>query len=240
MNGKILVVGLGEVGKPLKEVIQEHFEVIGVDIEPVEFNEKCDVMHVCFPFADDFVDQCVAYINKYHPALIIINSTVSPGITRAIYQKSKVPIAYSPVRGKHARMKQELLHYVKFIGGIDSEASKRAAEHFQSVGMKTKILSSPEAVEFSKLTETTYFGLLIAWAQDLERHCDKMSLNYDEVASFYDEIGYLPRVKFTPGVIAGHCVMPNIGILKTKFKSDLLDAIEKSNELKKLRDAKGK
>jgi UDP-N-acetyl-D-mannosaminuronate dehydrogenase len=240
MNGKILVIGLGEVGKPLMELIQERFDVVGIDINPVEFHEKCDVMHICFPFANNFVDQCVAYINKYQPSLTIINSTVSPGTTRAIYQKSKVPIAYSPVRGKHAKMKQELLQYVKFIGGIDQEASKRAAEHFQSVGMKTKILSSPEAIEFSKLTETTYFGLLIAWAQDLERCCDKMSLNYDEVASFYDEIGYLPRVKFTPGVIAGHCVMPNIGILKTNFKSDFLDAIEKSNELKKLREAKGK
>ena len=236
MTGKILVIGLGEVGKPLMEVIQERFDAIGMDINPVEFNEKCDVMHICFPFHNNFIDQCVKYMKKYQPALTIINSTVSPGTTRAIHQKTNMPVAYSPVRGKHAKMKQELLLYVKFIGGIDQEASKKAAEHFQSLGMNTKVLSSPEAAEFSKLTETTYFGLLIAWAQDLERCCDQLSLNYDEIASFYDEIGYLPRVKFTPGIIAGHCVMSNVNILKTKFKSDFLDAIEKSNELKKLRD----
>ena len=37
--------------------------------------------------------------------------------------------------------------------------------------MKTKLLSSPEATEIAKLTETTYFGLLIAWAQEVERYC---------------------------------------------------------------------
>jgi UDP-N-acetyl-D-mannosaminuronate dehydrogenase len=238
MDGKILVVGLGEVGKPLMEVIEEHFDVVGIDIEPVDFHEKCDVMHIAFPFQiPDFIGQCVAYINKYQPALTVINSTVLPGTTRAIYERTGVPLAFSPVRGKHIKMKQELIHYVKFVGGMDQEVSQRTAEHFQAVGMKTKILSSPEAVEFSKLTETTYFGLLIAWAQELERCCDQLSLDYDEVVTFYEEIGYLPPVKYTPGVIGGHCVMSNIEVLQTMFKSDLLDAIERSNEMKKIREA---
>jgi UDP-N-acetyl-D-mannosaminuronate dehydrogenase len=237
MNGKVLVLGLGEVGRPLMEVLQGHFDVLGIDIDPVEFDGKCDVMHICFPFQlPDFVGQCATYINKYKPALTVINSTVSPGTTRAVAEKTGSPVAYSPVRGKHIRMKQEMLHYVKFIGGIDPETSQRTVEHFESAGMKTKALSSPEAIEFAKLTETTYFGLLIAWAQDIERSCDQLSISYDEVVSFYEEIGYLPPVKFTPGIIGGHCVMPNIEILKKMFKSDFLDAIEKSNELKKLRE----
>jgi UDP-N-acetyl-D-mannosaminuronate dehydrogenase len=237
MNKSILVIGLGEVGKPLKEVLSEHYEVVGVDIDPVEYHDRCEVMHICFPFQiPDFVGQCAAYIHKYNPELTIIDSTISPGCTRAVYQKTGRAIAYSPVRGKHARMKQELMQYAKFVGGIDPQSSQKAAEHFQSVGMKTQILSSPEAVELAKLTETTYFGLLISWAQELERYCDQLSLNYEEIVSFYDEIGYLPRVRFFPGVIGGHCVMPNIEILKTMFKSDLLLGIEKSNESKKLRD----
>jgi UDP-N-acetyl-D-mannosaminuronate dehydrogenase len=242
MDGKILVLGLGEVGKPLYQVLSERFDVVGVDIEPVNLQNECEVMHICIPFQiNDFVGQCVEYIRKYQPKLTVINSTVSPGTTRNVFQRAQTPIAYSPVRGKHINMKQELLHYVKFVGGIDQQSSLKAAEHFQSVGMKTKVLSSPEALELAKLTETTYFGLLIAWAQELERCCDQLSLDYDEIVSYYDEIGYLPPVKFTPGIIGGHCVMPNIKILQTMFKSDLLDMIEKSNELKKLREAaKGK
>ncbi len=236
--GSILVVGLGEVGRPLLEVINQQYDAIGVDIEPVEAPDACEIMHICYPFAiRDFIGQSIAYIGKYKPGLTVINSTVAPGTTRAIHQATGAPIVHSPVRGKHFKMKQELLHYAKFVGGIDQESGQRAAAHFQSVGMKTKILASPEAAELAKLTETTYFGVMIAWAQEVERYCDELSLDYDEIVSFYEEIGFFPPVKYFSGVIGGHCVMPNIEILKSMFHSDILDALEKSNQLKIRRDA---
>jgi len=129
-------------------------------------------------------------------------------------------------------MQEEMLRYTKFVGALDLPAGQRAVEHFEEVGMKTKLLSSPEASEIAKLTETTYFGLLIAWAQEVERYCIELGADYDEVVSFYDEIKFFPPVKYFPGVIGGHCVMPNIAILLQKFPSRLLQAIVKSNELK--------
>ena len=237
MRATTLVIGLGEVGKPLMEVIDGHLDVVGIDLEPIEFSGACGVMHICFPFQiPDFVGTCVSYIDKYHPQMTIINSTVAPGTTRAIYERRKGLMAYSPVRGKHIKMRQELLTYDKFVGGIDEESGRKAAEHFQSVGMKARILSSPEAVELAKLTETTYFGVLIAWAQEVERYCDQLSVDYAEVISYYEEIKYLPPVKYFPGIIGGHCVMPNIAILQTVFDSNILDGIESSNEQKKQRD----
>jgi UDP-N-acetyl-D-mannosaminuronate dehydrogenase len=133
-------------------------------------------------------------------------------------------------------MKAELLRYTKFIGGVDKDTSLSAEKHFQSLGMKTKILSSPEAAELAKLTETTYFGLLIAWAQEVERYCDELSLDFEEIAGIYDEIAFFPPVRYFPGVIGGHCVMPNIRILKQSFDSRILEAIEESNRQKVLRD----
>ncbi len=235
--GSILVVGLGEVGRPLLEVINERYDAIGMDIEPVEVPGVCEIMHICYPFGiDDFIGQSTSYIGKYMPELTVINSTVAPGTTRAIHQATGAPIVYSPVRGKHFKMKQELLHYAKFIGGIDQASSQKAAKHFKTLGMKTRILACPEAAELAKLTETTYFGVMIAWAQEVERYCDALSLDYDEIVSFYEEIGFFPPVKYFSGAIGGHCVMPNIKILKTLFHSDLLDALEKSNQLKIQRD----
>jgi len=105
-------------------------------------------------------------------------------------------------------------------------------QHFQSIGMKTKVLSCPEATEIAKLTETTYFGVLIAWAQEVERYCREVGSSYDEVVSFYEEVKFFPSVKYFPGVIGGHCVMPNIAILLRKFPSGLLQAIVRSNALK--------
>jgi len=233
MEEPILVIGLGEVGRPLMEVISERYDTIGIDLDPVEIHSECEIMHVCYPFVtDDFVNDTIQYIKKYKPRLTIINSTVAPGTTRSIYQSTGMPIVYSPVRGKHHKMKSELLHYVKFIGGIDKASSQKAARHFGSVGMKTKVLSSPEAAELAKLTETTYFGLLIVWAQEVERYCDQLGLDYDEIVSFYEEIPFFPPIKYFPGAIGGHCVMPNIAILKTLYNSELLDTIEISNNRK--------
>jgi UDP-N-acetyl-D-mannosaminuronate dehydrogenase len=228
-----LVVGLGEVGKPLLEIMQGSYQTYGVDINQPAPVSQCDVMHICFPFQNgDFVGQVVEYVHQYRPDLTVINSTVAPGTTRRIAVESGNAVVNSPVRGKHARMKEEMLHYTKFVGALDPQSGQRAVEHFEKVGMKTKLLSSPEATEIAKLTETTYFGLLIAWAQEVERYCMELGVNHDEVVSFYDEIKFFPPVKYFPGVIGGHCVMPNIAILRQHFSSGLLEAIVESNTLK--------
>jgi UDP-N-acetyl-D-mannosaminuronate dehydrogenase len=108
------------------------------------------------------------------------------------------------------------------------------------VGLKTKILSSPETTELAKLTETTYFGLMIAWAQELERYCDQSGAKYEELTSFYDEIKFFPSVKYFPGIIGGHCVMPNLEILRKFDESLILEAIRTSNRMKIERDVHSK
>jgi UDP-N-acetyl-D-mannosaminuronate dehydrogenase len=233
MDQTVVVVGVGEVGKPLLEIMNSRYRAFGVDINQPASVSQCDVMHVCFPFQNDkFVGQVVEYIRQYQPALTVINSTVAPGTTRRISAESGGAVVNSPVRGKHARMQEEMLHYTKFIGALDIISGQRAVEHFEEVGLKVRLLSSPEATEIAKLTETTYFGLLIAWAQEVERYCVELGANYDEVVSFYDEIKFFPPVKYFPGVIGGHCVMPNIAILLQHFPSGLLQSIVQSNELK--------
>jgi hypothetical protein len=79
---------------------------------------------------------------------------------------------------------------------------------------------------------------MIAWAQEVERYADQVGVSYEEVVSFYDEIGFFPPVKYFPGVIGGHCVMPNIELLSHLFKSDFLRAIQSSNAMKAERDAR--
>jgi len=229
----VVIVGLGEVGKPLFEIIKTRHEVFGVDIDLAAPLNRCDVMHICFPFRNqNFVGQVVEYIGRYQPALTIINSTVAPGTTRRIAGESRASVLHSPIRGKHARMQEEMLRYTKFIGALDPESGARATQHFDSVGMKTKVLGSPEATEIAKLTETTYFGVMIAWAQEVERYCKELGADYDEVVSFFEEMILFPPVKYFPGVIGGHCVMPNIDILLQKFPSGLLQAVVESNRLK--------
>jgi len=231
---RVVVVGLGEVGKPLLQIISGYHDVIGVDIAPpTERFDEVDVLHICYPFQiKDFVGETARYIAIFKPKVTVINSTVAVGTTRAVAERSGAVVVNSPVRGKHARMVEEMRKYAKFVGGLDLASAQDAADHFESVGLKTRILSSPEATELAKLTETTYFGLMIAWAQEIERYCDQAGQNYGEIASFYDEIGFFPKVKYFPGVIGGHCVLPNIEILRKFDDSAILRAIQSSNQQK--------
>jgi UDP-N-acetyl-D-mannosaminuronate dehydrogenase len=231
---RVVVVGLGEVGKPLLQILSEHHDVLGVDIQPpTEPVGKVDVLHICYPFQiKDFVGETARYIELFNPRLTIINSTVAVGTTRTVAQRTGTAVVNSPVRGKHARMVEEMRRYTKFVGALDPAAAQDAACHFASAGLKTKILSAPEATELAKLTETTYFGLMIAWAQEIERYCDQASQNYEEIVSFYDEIAFFPKVKYFPGVIGGHCVMPNIELLRRFDDSAILKAIQSSNQRK--------
>jgi UDP-N-acetyl-D-mannosaminuronate dehydrogenase len=232
-----LVVGLGEVGQPLWHVLKrDDPDTLGIDIEPVFIDASIGIMHICFPFSDraQFHAAVIHYAQKYTPEVIVINSTVIPGTTRDIELAAGIPCVYSPVRGKHTKMVDELYTYVKFVAGTDAQAAERVSEHFTSAGLKSETMSAPEALELAKLLETTYFGLLIAWAQEMNRFAGSVNADYLEIGRFFREIAYLPGMLFQPGYIGGHCVMPNIELLQQSFKSAFLDAIKTSNEARKL------
>jgi UDP-N-acetyl-D-mannosaminuronate dehydrogenase len=191
-------------------------------------------MHVCYPFQiPDFVGTTVSYINKYRPTLTIINSTVAPGTTRKVQEAvGDREVAYSPVRGKHARMETDMLRYKKFVAAFHSDALQHALDHFCQAGFQTATFRSPEMAEISKLIETTYLGVLIAWAQETERFAAVYDGSFEEVKVFIEEIDFLPSHIF-PGYIGGHCVIPNIAMLQTQLKSKFLETIVESNELKR-------
>lgn len=245
MNDKniVLVVGLGEVGNPLFEILSRYHHAVGIDVRPPAEQqiEHAEVMHVCYPFEiRDFVGETVRYIARYKPELTIINSTVAVGTTRKVAEYSDAQVVHSPVRGKHERMQEEMHYYTKFIGALHPADAQKAARHYESSGFKVRVLSSPEATELGKLAETTYFGVLIAWAQELERFCERTGTDYDEVVSLCDEVGFFPPVRYFPGIIGRHCVMPNIQILSEVDPSLLLKAIRDSNEMKIEREARKK
>ena len=231
-NTKTLVVGLGEVGGALAEVLERSHPVLKHDIEPREFSDPIGVMHICIPFTSraQFEPLAIEYIRRFKPQLTIINSTVLPGTTRSISEKTASPVAYSPVRGKHVKMAKDLLHYVKFVAAGEEAWASQAAAHFQEHGMKTRVLEKPETLEVAKLGETTYFGVIIAWAQEFNRYVQRAGGDYEEATEFFEEVGFLPRQRYFPGFIGGHCVIPNINLLLQIDSAPLLEAVLESNQ----------
>jgi hypothetical protein len=235
---KTLVVGIGEVGGALAEALERTIPVLRHDLERVEFDCPIGVMHLCIPFASpsQYEDAALSYIDRFKPELTIVNSTVVPGTTRTIGEKSRSPVAFSPVRGKHAHMVPDLFRYTKFVAAPNATTADLAADHFARAGFRPRTMSKVEGLELAKLAETTYFGVLIAFAQELNRFARHLDVDYFEATEFFEEIDFLPRTRYYPGFIGGHCVIPNIKLLKLIRDSHLLDAILASNEARALEE----
>jgi UDP-glucose 6-dehydrogenase len=229
---KTLVVGIGEVGGALAEVLERSGPVLRHDLERLDFDCPIGVMHICIPFFSQtqFVTATLSYIERFRPELTIINSTVLPGTTRMVGAKSRSAVVFSPVRGKHVRMVQDLLRYVKFVAAADPAAASMATAHFSGAGLRTRTMSKLEALELAKLAETTYFGVLIGYAQELNRYSERLGVDYSETTGFFEEIDFLPQARYYPGFIGGHCVIPNIKLLKQIYESELLNAVLSSND----------
>ncbi len=232
--GITLVVGVGEVGAALAKVLEGRHRLTCIDIKPVPVEGAVDVMHICFPFTSSasFENAARGYVRRFAPKLTVINSTVLPGTTRNLAEATGARIVYSPVRGKHVRMSSDLLHYAKFISALDHDAAEMARAHFAAAGMKTRLIEVPETLELAKLAETTYFGVMIAFAQEMNRYAETVGADYDQMTAFFEEVDFLPRVKYYPGFIGGHCVIPNINLLLQLAPAGLLQAVLNSNELR--------
>lgn len=224
----VLVIGLGEVGGPLLEVLRKGNQAAGRDVEDCAFH-GVQILHLCFPFGPEFISGAVGYADLYQPEVIVVNSTVVPGTTRMIQEKTGIAAVYSPVRGKHARMAEELRRYKKFVAGTSASALTLVEHHFAAAEVGTQRMSSFEALELAKLLETTYFGVLVGWAQEMDRFATSVAADYWETVRFFEEVGFFPPVSFEPGYIGGHCVMPNLELLEGVRRSPFIDALRRSN-----------
>jgi UDP-N-acetyl-D-mannosaminuronate dehydrogenase len=245
---KVLVVGLGEVGRPLFELLKECgcFVVYGFDVDEEKMREvgqsglpsEVDVMHVCVPFfsREQFVNAVVGFVGRFKPKLVIINSTVPPGTTMDVYKRcGGCLVAHSPVRGVHKsleHMKWELKRWTKYVGGANAESAEAARKHFEALGLKTRVLRGCLETELAKLFETTYRAWMIACFQEMHRISRRFEADFDEVVDFLEDTHRvrLDRPVMFPGVISGHCVIPNVELLLESYDSEFLRLILESNK----------
>lgn len=247
---KVLVIGLGEVGRAIFDLLKEsgRFEVYGLDLDKAKMQEigqtslpnKVDVVHICTPCKSqaEFVESIAGYAKQFKPKLVIINSTVPPGTTVSASKQCDCLVANSPFRGVHLNpehMKWELKRWTKYIGGVNAEAGKATDEHFKTLGLKTKVLKSCAETELAKLFETTYRAWMVTCFQEMHRISRCLGADFDQVVDFLADthrIRYDRPVMF-PDVIGRHCVVPNVQLLLDKYDSKLLRLILESNEKRK-------
>ena len=248
-----LVMGLGEIGRPILKILQKGDVTIGYDIDPSKMNSKkyevskdkqIMFLHICIPYTKKFVNTVVKIGKEKKPKALVIHSTIEPYTTEQIQKKLNIPVLYSATRGVHSRMVKDLKKYVKFYSVYSwARNAKWAGSMFikkmKKAGIKTQKMSSPLALELAKIVvDTSYYGWLINYAQLSNLIAIKHKINYDEMWSFSDEIhkNLRNRPKMYPGFIGGHCVIPNLELIN----EDSLYQIDKINNMyaKKVKNSK--
>ena len=228
-----LVVGLGEIGKPILKLISRKFNTAGYDTNPNLMkktkyeklkNQQIVFAHICIPFSDNFEKSVIEIAKKHHIQGIVIHSTVSPHTTEKLQKKLKIPVIYSATRGIHKRMLYDLKRYTKFFA-IESDAPNKKwasltySKMMKKCGIKTKQMSSPLVLELAKIVvDTSYYGWLINYAQLSNIIASENNVDYNEMWMFADEIHKFlgNRPKMFPGFIGGHCVIPNLELVKNQ------------------------
>jgi len=236
-----IVIGLGEVGGPLYEILKASntYMVYGYDvrseISPNKLDElprDADFLHIAYPYTEHFIQYTIRYVEQLRPKRLIIHSTVLPGTTRIIHEKTGLPTAYSPVRGKHPYLKRHMMFWPKWVSSYPLEDTEVFAEHLVKAGFKVKTARNPETLELAKLFETAYRAVMIATWQELHR----LSLKYDAelagIAEFIAEVHEVLRDRpvFYPDYIGGHCLIPNTKLLDSIDPNSIWRFVIESNE----------
>ena len=125
-------------------------------------------------------------------------------------------VCHSPERVSSGRVFADLRKYPKLVGGINAASTASATKFYESIlgfddrpdldrGNGVWPLASVEAAELTKLAETTYRDINIAFANELAVHADSRGIDIFEViaAANSQPFSHIHQ----PGIaVGGHCI----------------------------------
>jgi UDP-N-acetyl-D-glucosamine dehydrogenase len=115
-------------------------------------------------------------------------------------------VVFSPERVSTGRVFRDLDTYPKLVGGLDPQGERRGVECYeQFITAEVRSMGSAEAAELTKLAETTYRDINIAFANELARYADRLNVDVQQVIDAANSQPYSHVHR--PGVaVGGHCI----------------------------------
>lgn len=226
-----VIIGLGEIGKAVQEAICLNMaRVIEVGTTTEEMLEMTDpdVLHVCFPYTDSFVDDLTRYITLLNPKHVIIYSTLPIGTCEKVGDR----VVHSPVEGVHPHLADSIMFMERWLGYNNKEESYFFNKYFRDMGFRTKLVNSTRFTEALKLLSTTEYGINIEFARYKKMVADEIGMDFELTKEWnlaynklYKNLGMDERNKkyvldAPNGPKGGHCVTPNARLLHEDFPSD--------------------
>lgn len=164
-----------------------------------------------------FLENCYKNISKtgdLKSKLIILESTVYPGVTRCLtkkyFKKIKMGVnffsGYSPERENPGDNKFSYKTTPKVASGITNECKQLVRLLYSNIARKVVITESVEVAETSKLLENLYRSVNIGLVNELKMICHNLNIDVMQVieAAATKNFGFQ---KFYPGPgLGGHCI----------------------------------
>lgn len=233
-----VISGMGQVGTAIFNLAPDKTHIYRHDITdethyPFPEVDNVEGLHICYPHSKLFQNAVLADVEDFDPEILFIHSTVTPITTATISNRAKIPVIYTPIRGQHDNLQTDLKRYKKWITSYNKPALEKAKNILTEMGFSVSVRAiSPDQLELIKLLDTTQYAVLIAWAQEAKRFCDKYDVSFKHLRDFGLETHELYNVRpnIRPGFIGGHCLMPNVKTLREIQDSSILEFINKSNE----------
>jgi len=211
---RTLIVGMGQVGRALYKVLEPHYLTCAWP-DTSKWMRCSGIMHICFPYSEDFEGEVKSYQEKFLPKYTVIHSTVPVGTSR------KLGAIHSPVRGLHPNLESGIRTFVKYLGG--GQASE-VADYFRRAGLRVYLTDKPETTELMKIWSTTWYAAEIEMTKQIKRDCDKNSVPFELWSLWaqsynegYGELGYPEYAR--PNLVpimkpqGGHCTLGNLEFL---------------------------
>src|SRR3990167_2160208 len=207
---KDLIIGMGEVGSALAEILGERRDIATHDPNRdihAPIDAPYDWMHIAFPYSDDFKTFVASYADTFNPVCVVIHSTVPIGTMRAICKESfeaeHRTYYYSPVRGRHPHLTRALRDFPKwYASAIPGQAD---------IENEMKSLSGNRAANMTAMKN---------WLFEKRRVYD-------------GDIGLCPVLDLAPGPLGGHCLRNNILLGKAHLHPSLYDWLISVDDMRK-------
>lgn len=237
-----LIIGRGEVGNSLYQVLKEKYPVWCDDTrKELRIMKDCpstfDVLHVCTRHGADFIPNVQAWMKKYRPRIVNICTTVPPGIMEEL-EKSADGFCHSTTRGLHPNLAESIKLIPKHVGGT---MAPELAQYFEKAGIPCVTHARARTTALLHILNNVHYGVNLIFADEAARLCRRYGVDYFDYMLYtksnndgYADLGHPTKVRpiLTPpgGRIGGHCVAHSATLIPEEERTELFNRVASYNE----------
>lgn len=205
---KIIIIGAaGQVGRALETVLFKQYTLLEHDIASKKIKTKLDgdkfvnvklipredtkglVMHICFPYSDDFIKSVQTYFDIYNPRFVIIHSSIKPGTTKKLVD-SGMSVVHSPVIFDENNF-YSINVFRKLVGYEVPEHALIAEEHLRPC-FNVVLIKKSEQTELSDICLNLYVMTCRSVNFEISRMFINSNCDYKIISEYihYYNLGY--------------------------------------------------